>query len=62
VLIHAGAEGVGHVAVQIARAFGAEVFATVSPGKAAIAESFGAIAIDYGAVSVERYVAAHTAG
>ena len=33
VLIHAGAGGVGHVAVQIARAFEAEVFATVSPSK-----------------------------
>ncbi|MGA3236837.1 MAG: zinc-dependent alcohol dehydrogenase family protein [Bryobacteraceae bacterium] len=62
VLIHAGAGGIGHVAVQIARAFGAEVFATVSPDKAAIAESFGAVAIDYRTVSVERYVAAHTAG
>src|SRR5580692_5277549 len=30
-LIHAGAGGVGHIAVQLARAYGAEVFTTVSP-------------------------------
>jgi NADPH2:quinone reductase len=62
VLIHGGAGGIGHVAIQIARAFGAEVFATVSPDKAKIAEEFGAIAIDYRTVSVEGYVAAHTGG
>jgi NADPH2:quinone reductase len=61
-LIHAGAGGVGHVAVQIARAFGAEVFATVSPGKFGIVEGFGAIPIDYITESVEEYVAKHTAG
>ncbi len=33
VLIHGGAGGVGHVAIQIAQAFGARVFATVSPEK-----------------------------
>ena len=33
VLVHAGAGGVGHIAIQLARAFGAEVFATVSPDK-----------------------------
>jgi NADPH:quinone reductase len=62
VLIHAGAGGVGHVAVQIARAFEAHVFATVSPEKKKIAEEFGATTIDYRSTSVEEYVAASTAG
>ena len=47
VLIHAGAGGVGHIAVQLAKARGAKVFATVSPDKRHIVESFGATAIDY---------------
>jgi NADPH:quinone reductase-like Zn-dependent oxidoreductase len=62
VLIHGGAGGVGHVAVQIARAFGAEVFATGSAGQQAIIESFGATFIDYRKSSVEDYVAEHTGG
>ena len=62
VLIHAGAGGVGHIAVQIARAFGAEVFATVSPDKKKIVEDFGASPIDYRTTSVEDYVAAATHG
>ncbi len=60
VLVHAGAGGVGHMAVQIARAFGAEVFATVSKDKSAIAESLGATAIDYKTDTVADYVARHT--
>jgi len=62
VLIHAGAGGVGHIAVQIARAFGADVFATVSPDKAKIVADFGATPIDYRSMSVDRYVAAHIGG
>jgi NADPH2:quinone reductase len=62
VLIHAGAGGVGHIAVQIARAYGAQVFATVSPGKKKVVEDFGATPIDYRSSSVEEYVAANTAG
>jgi NADPH2:quinone reductase len=62
VLVHGGAGGVGHIAVQISHAFGASVFATVSGGKKAIAEQFGATAIDYQTTSVEEYVAVHTAG
>ncbi len=48
-LIHAGAGGVGHVAVQLARWAGARVAATVSSaGKAAFVTSLGAErAIDY---------------
>jgi NADPH:quinone reductase-like Zn-dependent oxidoreductase len=61
VLVHAGAGGVGHVAVQLARAYNASVFATVSPDKKSIAESFGAIPIDYRSSSVEEYVAKMTA-
>ena len=62
VLIHAGAGGVGHVAVQIASAFNAQVFATVSAEKRHIVESFGASPIDYRSVSVREYVAASTGG
>jgi NADPH:quinone reductase len=62
VLVHAGAGGVGHVAVQIAKSTGAEVFATVSSDKRAIAESFGATAIDYRSLSPEEYISLHTNG
>ena len=47
VLVHAGAGGVGHVAIQLARAYGARVFATVSAEKKQIVEDFGATPIDY---------------
>lgn len=62
VLVHAGAGGVGHIAIQLAAAMGAEVFATVSPDKQKIAQRFGAITIDYRTVSVDDYVASLTAG
>ncbi len=42
VLVHAGAGGVGHIPIQIARAFGAEVFAAVSSNKKKLVEGFGA--------------------
>jgi NADPH:quinone reductase-like Zn-dependent oxidoreductase len=57
VLVHAGAGGVGQLAVQTAKAFGAEVFATVSGTKISIVESYGAIPIDYNEKTVEQYVA-----
>jgi NADPH:quinone reductase len=62
VLIHAGAGGVGHIAVQLARAYNAKVFATVSPEKKNVVESFGAFPIDYRSSSVEEYVGETTAG
>jgi len=62
VLIHGGAGGVGHVAVQLARARGAQVFATGSAASLAYITELGATAIDYGAMTVEQYVAHHTEG
>ncbi len=62
VLIHAGVGGIGHMAVQMAKAFGADVFATVSGDKAAIVKGFGAVPIDYKNVSREEYVAKFTNG
>jgi NADPH2:quinone reductase len=62
VLIHGGAGGVGHVAIQIARALGAEVFATGAARSTAYISSLGATAIDRGEVAVEDYVAQYTCG
>src|SRR5271170_2418717 len=55
-----GAGGVGHIAIQVARAFGAEVFATGSAEKADFIERQGATAIDYRALPVEDYVAKYS--
>ena len=63
VLVHAGAGGVGHVAIQIAVARQANVYATVSgPEKAAVVGDHGAIPINYRKQSVEAYVDVHTGG
>jgi NADPH:quinone reductase-like Zn-dependent oxidoreductase len=62
VLVHGGAGGVGHVAIQLARAQGADVFATGAAESQAFIERLGATAIDYRATSVENYVAQYTGG
>ena len=62
VLVHGGAGGVGHVAVQIALALGAEVWATGAPASRDIIEGYGATFIDYTSETVDDYVARHTAG
>ncbi len=62
VLVQGGSGGVGHIAVQIAQAFGADVYATSSTGKRSIVEQFGATAIDYTTETVEKYVAQFTDG
>ena len=62
VLIHGGAGGVGHVGIQIARAFGADVFATGSLSDHDQIRSYGATPIDYKSVQVEDYVRKYTDG
>ncbi|OEC36240.1 NADPH:quinone reductase [Pseudomonas cuatrocienegasensis] len=48
ILIHGGAGGVGHVAIQLAKAIGAKVFTTVREANAEFARSMGAdVLIDY---------------
>jgi NADPH2:quinone reductase len=61
VLVHGGAGGVGHIAVQIARAFDAEVFATGSRRNKAYIAQLGAAFIDR-ETPVTDYVSAYTAG
>jgi NADPH:quinone reductase len=62
VLVHGGAGGVGHVAVQIARALGAEVFATGSARNRDVLIGLGATPIDHTATTPDEYVLDHTAG
>lgn len=63
VLVHGGAGGVGHVAVQLARHFGADVYATGTGEKQMdVIERFGATAIDFKTEKVAEYVAKYTSG
>ena len=62
VLIQGGAGGVGHVAVQLAIARGAQVYATGSAKHRSVIEGLGVTFIDYQQQTVEEYVAQHTAG
>ncbi|MDP9082075.1 MAG: zinc-dependent alcohol dehydrogenase family protein [Bacteroidota bacterium] len=62
VLIHGGAGGVGHIAIQIAKARGAKVFSTVDPGKNSLMNSYGATPIDYTKYSMEEYAKEYTGG
>ena len=62
-LVHAGASGVGSMAVQIARAVGARAIATTSAGKVAAVEALGAdVVVDYGSADFLEAVAAATGG
>ena len=55
-LVHAGASGVGSMAVQIVKAMGAQVVTTVSAGKVDAVRALGAdVVVDYGS---EDFVAA----
>lgn len=62
VLVHGGAGGVGHIAVQVAVAHGAEVFATGAARNCKVIEQLGATAIDYEAEQVADYVQRYTGG
>ena len=63
VLVHGGAGGVGHIAVQLAKHFGADVYATCSGGEQTkVIESYGATAINYKTENVADYVAKCTNG
>ncbi|MDF1664176.1 MAG: zinc-dependent alcohol dehydrogenase family protein [Planctomycetota bacterium] len=63
VLVHGGSGGVGHVALQLAKHFGADVYSTGGGEKQLeLIEKLGATAINYKTESVEQYVAKHTQG
>lgn len=63
VLVHGGSGGVGHIAVQLAKYFGANVFSTGGGDRQlAFIESMGATPINYKTETVEQYVAKHTNG
>ena len=62
VLIQGGAGGVGHIAVQLAKAFNANVFAVDRGSKGEFLKSLGATPIDYTTIEVAEYVMQYTAG
>lgn len=63
ILIHGGAGGVGHVAIQLAKAMGARVFTTVREANFEFAQSLGAdVLIDYEKEDYVEAVMRETAG
>lgn len=62
VLVHGGAGGVGHAAIQLARARGARVFATGNGAQQETIRRLGATPIDYTAETVAQYMQRLTDG
>ncbi|WP_261817940.1 zinc-dependent alcohol dehydrogenase family protein [Vibrio gallicus] len=63
VLVHGGAGGVGHVAIQLAKYFGTEVYATgTGEQQSSLIEKLGATSIDFKTESVSDYVEQYTQG
>ncbi|HEU5333863.1 MAG TPA: zinc-dependent alcohol dehydrogenase family protein [Actinocrinis sp.] len=62
VLVHGGAGGIGHVAVQLALSRGAQVYATGSADSLEAIRALGATPIDYTTTQPADYVDRHTGG
>lgn len=62
VLVHGGAGGVGHVAVQLANHIGATVYATGSERHLDVIAQLGATPINYHTETAEQYVNKYTDG
>ncbi|MBU1619952.1 MAG: zinc-dependent alcohol dehydrogenase family protein [Gammaproteobacteria bacterium] len=63
ILIHGGAGGVGHIAIQLAKAMGARVFTTVRKTNFEFAKSLGAdVTIDYKTEDYADIIMRETAG
>lgn len=63
ILIHGGAGGVGHVAIQLAKAMGAEVFTTARAANTEFVQRMGAdVVIDYENEDYADAVLRHTGG
>lgn len=63
VLVHGGAGGVGHVALQLAKSFGADVYSTGgAQPQLELIEKLGGTAVNYRTETVADYVAKHTDG
>ncbi len=63
ILVHGGAGGVGHLAVQLANHFGAEVFSTGGTDEQlALIKELGATPINFKSETVEEYVQKYTDG
>ena len=62
-LVHGGASGIGTTAIQLARAFGSDVYATAGSGdRCAALEPLGATAINYRSEDFVERITALTAG
>ncbi len=63
VLVHGGSGGVGHVALQLAKEFGAEVYSTGGGDRqTTLIKELGAVPINYKTETVEDYVQKYTGG
>lgn len=63
VLVHGGSGGVGHIALQLAKHFGAEVYSTGGGEKQLdLIKELGAVPINYKTEKVADYVEKHTNG